>query len=87
MSGLSSRVSPGVPLLLTTGEVQFNVYGDFKKANLLTDTFINQNTSLALDAFPIGPTPVSATFEIKDLSAPDMEHVVQAGWDEISNKI
>ena len=75
MSGLSSRAYPGVPQLLTTGEVQHNVYDDLKKANLLSDTFINQNTSLAQDAFPIGPTPVSATFEFKELSAPDVERV------------
>ena len=87
MSGLSSRASPGVPPLLTDGQAQYIVYDDLKK----DDTFLNQNTSLAGDAFPIGPTAVSATFELLELSAPDVKHLIRAltnktsfGCDEIS---
>ena len=69
--------SPGAPSLLTTGEAHV-VYDDVKKDVLLNDTFINQNRSLAQDAFPIGPTPVYATFEFKELSGPDVERVVWA---------
>ena len=41
---------------------------DKEKANLLNDVFINQNTSLALEAFSFEPSPLRETFDIDKLS-------------------
>ena len=40
----------------------------YKKPNLLNDVFINQNTPLALEAFPFGPSSLQETFDIDGIS-------------------
>ena len=58
----SARVSP---LLDQSKDLPLD---DKEKANLLNDVFINQNTSLALEAFPFGPSPLQETFDIDRIS-------------------
>ena len=51
---LNGRNSTTIPPLRTCA--QDTVKNDQEKANLLNHTFINQNTCLNLEGFPIGPT-------------------------------
>ena len=69
-------------------------YSDSEKANVFNDVFVNQNTSTSSGTFPIGPTPVSKTFNFTKLLAVDVEIVVRTlpnkmsyGTDGISYKL
>ena len=61
---------------------------------MFNDVFVNQNTSTSSRTFPIGPTPVSKTFNLTKLLAADVEKVVRTlpnkmscGTDGISYKL
>ena len=67
---------------------------DKEKANLLNDVFINQNTSLALEAFPFGPSPLQETFDIYRISPKEVAETLRSlpnksscGSDEISYRL
>ena len=51
---------------------------DKEKANLLNDVFINQNTSLALEAFSFGPSPVQETFDIDSISPKEVAETLRS---------
>ena len=47
-----------------------DIFGDDQqKADLLNDTFVNQNTSINPEAFPFGPTNIKSVFHFTLLSA------------------
>ena len=46
--------------------------------NLLNDVFINQNTSLALEAFPFGPSPLQETFDIDRISPKEVAETLRS---------
>ena len=48
------------------------------KANLLNDVFINQNTSLALEAFSFGPSPFQETFDIVSISPKEVAETLRS---------
>ena len=62
MCGLKGHSSNIVPPL----KGNYTVFDNIDKANILNDTFINQNTSTALENFPFGPTQTKAIFTIYD---------------------
>ena len=43
------------------------------KADLLNEAFINQNTSLAPDAYVFGPSPLNVTFDLGNIYPPDVQ--------------
>ena len=51
---------------------------DHKKAELLNDTFINSNTSISQNSFPIGPTKLGSIFEFQELSSDDVKKAVRS---------
>ena len=62
---LNGRNSTTIPPLRTCA--QHTVKNDQEKANLLNHTFINQNTCLNLEGFPIGPMQLKSVFTIQDI--------------------
>ena len=67
---------------------------DQEKANLLNHTFINQNTCLNLEGFPIGPTQLKSVFTIQDICPADVKKIIKSlpnkasfGSDEISYRL
>ena len=68
---------------------------DEEKANLLNDVFINQNTSLALEAFSFGPSPLQETFDIDSISPKEVAETLRSlpnnrascGSDEMSYRL
>ena len=64
MCGLKGHSSNIVPPL--KGKDNNTVFDDIDKANILNDTFINQNYSTALENFPFGLTQTKAIFTIYD---------------------
>ena len=67
---------------------------DQEKANLLNHTFINQNTCLNLEGFPIGPTQLKSVFTIQDTCPADVRKIIKSlpnkasfGSDEISYRL
>ena len=70
------------------------LWDDKKKANLLNDVFINQNTSLALGAFSFEPSPLQETFDIDSVSPKEVAETLSSlpnksscGSDEISYRL
>ena len=51
---------------------------DHKKADLLNDTFINSNTSISQNSFPIGPTKLGSIFEFQELSSDDVKKAIRS---------
>ena len=52
---------------------------DKEKANLLNDVFINQNTSVALEAFSFGPSPLRReTFDIDSISPKEVAETLRS---------
>ena len=51
---------------------------DQEKANLLNHTFINQNTCLNLEGFPIGPTQLKSVFTIQDICPADVRKIIKS---------
>ena len=67
---------------------------DKGKANLLNDVSINQNTSLALEGFSFGPSPLQETFDIDSISPKEVAETLRSlpnksscGSDEISYRL
>ena len=66
---------------------------DQEKANLLNHTFINQNTCLNLEGFPIGPTQLKSVLTIQDICPADVRKISKSlpnasfGSDEISYRL
>ena len=64
------------------------------KANLLNDVFTNENTSLAKESFPFGPSPNQPTFDLKTVSPKEVACTLKSlpnkyssGSDEISYRL
>ena len=74
MCGLKRDATQLIPPLLN--HAQEIVSDDGEKANLLNHTFINQNTSLDQEAFPIGPTNLQSTFQFKEISASEVQKAI-----------
>ena len=55
------------------GKDNNTVFDDIDKANILNNTFINQNTSTALENFPFGPTQTKAIFTITNVKASEVK--------------
>ena len=92
MCGLKGHSSNVVPPLLDKhhGVILDNV----EKANILNDTFINQNTSTALENFPFGPTHTKTVFNLKNVMASEVREVLKSlpsknstGTDNISYRL
>ena len=67
---------------------------DVDKANLLNDTYVNENTSLNPTAFSYGPTQTQTVFSIKSFSEVEVSGVIQSlpnklstGADKISYRL
>ena len=76
------------------GKVNNTVFDDIDKANILNDTFINQNTSTALENFPFGPTQTKAIFTMTHVKASEVKNVLKSlpsknstGTDNISYRL
>ena len=89
---LNGRNSTTIPPLRTCA--QDTVKNDQEKANLLNHTFINQNTCLNLEGFPIGPTQLKSVFTIQDICPADVRKIIKSlpnkasfGSDEISYRL
>ena len=87
----SQRHSSVSPLLDQSKDLLLD---DKEKANLLNDVFINQNTSLALEAFPFMPSPLQETFDIDRISPKEVAETLRSlpiksscGSDEISYRL
>ena len=53
------------------------VFDDRAKADLLNDTFVNQNNSLNPRGFPYGPTHLKYVFRLKHIPASDVKKAIQ----------
>ena len=73
---LNGRNSTTIPPLRTCA--QDTVKNDQEKANLLNHTFINQNTCLNLEGFPIGPTQLKSVFTIQDICPADVRKIIKS---------
>ena len=67
---------------------------DLEKAELLNEVYVNQNTSLSTDSFPLGPTRVESKFNLTIVSSLDVGKVVHSlpaktssGKDNISYRL
>ena len=87
----SQRHSSASPLLDQSKNLLLD---DKEKANLLNDVFINHNSSLALEAFPFGPSPLQETFDIDRISPKEVAETLRSlpnksscGSDEISYRL
>ena len=92
MCGLKGHSSNIVPPL--NGKDNNTVFDDIDKANILNDTFINQNTSTALENFPFGPTQTKAIFTMTHVKASEVKNVLKSlpsknstGTDNISYRL
>ena len=65
LCGLGNNVSPTVAPLLN--ESQSAAFDNRAKADLLNDTFVNQNNSLNPQGFPYGPTHLKSVFWLKHI--------------------
>ena len=70
------------------------VKNDQEKANPLNHTFINQNTCLNLEGFPIGQTQLKSVFTIQDICPANVRKIIKSlpnkasfGSDEISYRL
>ena len=61
------------------------VCDDSQKADLLNETFINQNTFLYQSAFPFWPSNTKSTFTFKEISADEVTKAVRCLPSENSN--
>ena len=75
MCGLKGHSSNIVPPL--NGKDNNTVFDDVDKANILNDTFINQNTSAALENFPFGPTQTKAIFTMTHVKASEVKNCAE----------
>ena len=75
LCGLGNSGSPMVAPLLN--ESQSTVFDDWAKADLLNDTFVNQNNSLNPRGFPYGPTHLKSVFRLKHIPASDVKKAIQ----------
>ena len=75
LCGLGNSGSPTVAPLLN--EIQSTVFDDRAKADLLNDTFVNQNNSLNPRGFPYGPTHLKSVFRLKHIPASDVKKAIQ----------
>ena len=69
---------------------------NLKKANAFNDVFINQNTSTALENFPVGPTTTESLFSVQTVTASEVKSVrmlkslpskISTGVDNISYRL
>ena len=89
LKGHSSNIDP--PL---KGKDNNMVFDDIAKANILNNTFMNQNTSTALENFPFGPTQTKAIFTMTHVKASEVKKVLKSlpsksftGMDNISYRL
>ena len=75
LCGLGNIGSPTVAPLLN--QSQSTVFDDRAKADLLNDTFVNQNNSLNPRGFPYGPTHLKSVFRLKHIPASDVKKAIQ----------
>ena len=74
--GLGKEVSSNIsPLLTETNDI---IWDDHQKADLLNDTFVNQNTSINPEAFAFGPTNIKSVFHFTQLSAREVGNVLKS---------
>ena len=92
MCGLKGHSSNIVSPL--NGKDNNTVFDDIDKANILNNTFINQNTSTALENFPFGPTQTKAIFTMTHVKASEVKNVLKSlpsknstGTDNISYRL
>ena len=76
MCGLKRNSSRDIPPL--TDQSLGLVCEDHKKADLLNDTFINSNTSLSQNSFPIGPSKLESIFEFQELSPDEVKNAIRS---------
>ena len=92
LSGFKQHCTNAIPPLSTsTGDI---VVDNNSKAEMFNEVFINQNTALKHDSFPIGPSRVPSTFSINRVSCFDVSKVISslpnklsAGVDGISYRL
>ena len=82
----------GVPPLLTASQQIVN--DDKDKAEILNKVFINENTALRQDSFPVLPSCVRSVFSFQKIGASDVQQVINslpnklsAGPDQIPYKL
>ena len=76
LCGLGKEVSSNIsPLLTETNDI---IWDDQGKADLLNDTFVNQNTSINPEAFAFGPTNIKSVFHFTQLSAREVGNVLKS---------
>ena len=76
LCGLGKEVSSNIsPLLTETTDI---IWDDHGKADLLNDTFVNQNTSINPEAFAFGPTNIKSVFHFTQLSAREVANVLKS---------
>ena len=56
------------------------IWDDHGKADLLNDTFVNQNTSINPEAFAFGPTNIKSVFHFTQLSAREVGNVLNSHY-------
>ena len=76
LCNLNGRKSTTFPPFRTCA--QDTVKNDQEKANLLNQTFINQNTCLNLENFPIGPTQLKSVFSIQDICPAEVRKIIKS---------
>ena len=76
LCGLGKEVSSNIsPLLTETNDI---IWDDHQKADLLNDTFVNQNTSIYLEAFAFGPTNMKSVFHFTQISAREVGNILKS---------
>ena len=76
MCGLKGNSLRNIPPLADQLLALVSVCEDHKKADLLNDTFINSNTSISQNSFPICPTKLGSIFEFQELSSDDVKKAI-----------
>ena len=76
MCGLKGHASNVIPPLSSKTNVL--VHDDKQKAEVLNDTFINQNTSTALHGFPFGPTETDSICNLQHITASKVRRVLSS---------
>ena len=76
MCGLKANPCQSVPPLANL--CADLVCDDSQKADMLNETFINQNTSLDQSAFPFGPSNTKSTFTFKEISAGEVRKAIRS---------
>ena len=76
LCGLGKEDSSNIsPLLTETNDI---IWDDHQKADLLNDTFVNQNTTINPEAFAFGPTNIKSVFHFTQLSAREVANVLKS---------